>query len=500
MYQTDFESIFKFTPAMDFLVISSLKHLLTNFRFADLLDILVVTIFIYSLLSWLRQRASRSVVIGLGSVVLLYATARIFNMYMTSQVFQAGLTAALVALVIIFQDDIRMAFEKLVSIGTFRSKHQLLASNKTVDWLVEAACNMARDRIGALIVLKGREVLDRHLNGGISVNGRISVPLLYSIFHPETPSHDGAVIVEGDRIDKFAVRLPLSHNLTAVGEVGTRHTAALGLAERSDVLVVVVSEERGVVSVAEEGKLEQVTRENLRTRLNEFYRRIFPPPSEISRLSWISRNAGIKCVSLISALILWSLFAYRVETINRTFTLPIEYRNVPSNWVIDNPQPSEVRVSLYGAERSFNFDHSSLVISLDLGKLKEGTQVIPITERNLSIPAGLTISNISPRDFSFRAYQMTTVEVPVHIKTKGKLPKNLLLSDLKATPASVRITIPKARKSSIIEVTTEPLDLESLTQNSVVRLGIQPPASAQLADENQRYVRVSVTLEPKQKK
>ena len=94
-------------------MIISFKQIAANFRFADLLDILVVSVFLYFIFSWLRRKASRSIVLGIGSVLSLYVTARMMNMYMTSQVFQAGLTAALVALVIIFQEDIRMAMESL---------------------------------------------------------------------------------------------------------------------------------------------------------------------------------------------------------------------------------------------------------------------------------------------------------------------------------------------------------------------------------------------------
>ncbi len=131
--------------------------------------------------------------------------------------FKAGLTAALVALVLIFQEDLRMAIEQISSWSIYNSKHSLVASTKTIDSLVESVANLARDRIGALIVIKGRDSLDRHLSGGISLNGRLSMPLLYSIFHPSTPSHDGAVIVEADRIEHLVYVWPLSHNSAEVG-------------------------------------------------------------------------------------------------------------------------------------------------------------------------------------------------------------------------------------------------------------------------------------------
>ena len=473
------------------------RQVAENFRFADLLDISVVSIFLYFILSWLRRRASRSVVVAIGSVVLLYASARMFNMYLTSQVFQAGLTAAIVALVIIFQDDIRTAIERLSVLGTFRSRHLLLASNNTVDALVETVSNLARDKIGALIVIKGREALDRHLSGGISLNGRISNPLLYSIFHPETPSHDGAVIIEGDRIDKFGVRLPLSHNLIEVGDSGTRHTAALGLAERSDALIVVVSEERGTIKIAEKGHFTLVSRDKLRIHLDNYYNHIFPPPAKSTRISFFTRNAGVKIVSFAVAITLWLLFAFRIETVNRTITLPVEYRNVPANWVIENPHPAEIKVSLSGLERAFNFDHSILVASIDMGKPREGLQSIPITEKDLNTPSGVTINEIIPDKFTFRAIQTEQADLPVKIRTRGRLSRNLEISEMKPAPSLIHLTIPHSRKDLIKEVPTEIVDLSQIQESTVLRLRVNPPEGTQLVDENQLWVKVPVTIAKK---
>lgn len=478
-------------------MIISLKQIAANFRLADLLDILVVTIFLYFILSWLRRRASRSVVIGIGSVVFLYITARMLNMYMTSHVFQAGLTAALVALVIIFQEDIRMAMEQLATLGNFQSKHQLVASNRTVDALVDAVCKLANDSIGALIVLKGKESLDRHLTGGISLNGRISVPLLYSIFHPETPNHDGAVVIEGDRIEKFGVRLPLTHNLAETGNTGTRHSAAVGLAERSDALVLVVSEERGTKSVVENGHLETVSQEMLRNRLNDFYYRLFPPPKQISRLSWITKNYGLKIVSTVCAIILWSLVAYRVDTVNRTYTIPVEYRNVPKGLVLEDPEPQDVKVTLSGPERSFVFDNSILVASLDLGNIRIGNQSIPITEKDINTPKGLSVNSVSPKEFSFRATKTELVNVPVKVKTRGKLSKSLQLDEIKTTPGTVQLLIPQTKKGTFTEVPTEVLDLDQITQSTILRLRVIPPYGMLPPDESQSVVKVTVNVSQK---
>lgn len=467
---------------------------MANFRLADVIDISIVSVFLYFVFMWLRRKASRSLVVGVIAVVTLYALARILNMYMTSQVFQAGLTAALVGIVIIFQDDIRMAVERMAYVGSFYSKHRLVASNQTVECLVDALCNLARDRIGALVAIKGRESIDRHLSGGISVNGRISVPLLYSIFHPNTPSHDGAVIIEGERIEKFAVRLPLSHNISEVGERGTRHTAALGLAERSDALVIVVSEERGIVSIAQDGRLIKVDRETLRSRIDNYYLAIFPSPSEQAKVSRLTQNAGIKAIALVSSIVLWLTFAYKVDIVSRTFTIPVEYRNAPVDWVIEDPKPTEIRVSISGPERSFDFDMQSLVASFDVSHLKEGFQTLSITKANFNTPSGLEINQISSKSFTFNASKIEEIDLPVRVRTTGKLPKDLRLTDTKFQPQIIRVQIPGDKKSSIAEVVTEPIDLEKVLESETVKARLILPYGMKLIDASQEIVKVTLSI------
>jgi len=416
---------------------------------------------------------------------------------MTSQVFQAGLTAALVGVIIIFQDDIRMAIERLSTVGSYKSNRNLVASSKTVDCIVDSLCNLARDRIGALVAIKGRESIDRHLSGGISVNGRISVPLLYSIFHPETPSHDGAVIIEGERIDKFAVRLPLSHNITAVGDCGTRHTAALGLAERSDALVIVVSEERGTVSIAQDGRLEKVDRESLRCHIDTFYKTLFPPQTEQARLSRLTQHAGFKVLSLVTAIVLWFTFVYRVDMISRTFTIPLELRNAPSDWVIEDSRPTEIRVSLNGPERSFYFKKEDLVASFDVSHLTEGMQSLSITNANISTPQGLTVNQISPKFFTFRASRVQEIELPVRVRTTGKPSHDFYVADTKFQPQVIRIKIHSDYKNAYTELNTAPIVLDTIHDNETVKARILLPRGVTLLNPDQEFIKVTFSLSKK---
>lgn len=477
-----------------------LSSFFSNIRPGDCLDITVVSVFTYYLIIWLLRRRSRSLILGSAILLLLYGLARHTHMYVTLFIFQAGLTAALVTLVIVFQDDIRAAIERVISWKSYRTKYELVASNQTTDILVETLANLAGDKIGALVVIKGRQVLDRHLSGGISLNGRLSLPLLYSIFHPKTPSHDGAVIVEGDRIEKFAVRLPLSHNLREIGDAGTRHTAGLGMSEHSDALVIIVSEERGTISVAENGRMELVDRERLRSRIQTFYERVFPSAVIKKQHSWLTHNAILKVSSVLFAVILWSVFAYRTEIVNRNFTVPVEYRNVPSDWIIEAPNPAAVQVSLSGMERAFNFNAGRLAVSLNLSTPRENYQILPVTINDVNVPSGLKVNQILPHAVALNAYKVEMLSVPIKVVTKGRLPQGLTIASLQARPDSVKLLVRKVKAPTVSEIFTEPIVLDKVTETAAFKLKLLIPNEIRLVDETQNIVRVTVTVEPRKNK
>ena len=375
-----------------------------NFRIADAIDIVVIATLLYSALVWFRQTASRSILVGVSVLAAVYFLARVLDMYLTSLVFHTAFAVLLVMMVVVFQEEIRRAFERVASLGTLRQRRLAFAFANEVDVLVEAAFALAARRSGALIVLQGREPLGRHLNGGIELSGCISKPLLYSIFDPGSAGHDGAVIVERDRIAQFAAHLPISKNQKEIRGHGTRHSAALGLSECSDAIVIVVSEERGAVSVAERGKLKEMqTAADLGDRIERFIEDRFPPKTEAAWKQLTSHHAPLKLLALLLAAIAWFLFAFNVEKMQISYVVPIEYRNIPENAHIDEWAPAEALVTLSGSEREFRlFDRRLLRISVDLSDARNGTERIPITESNVTRPPNINVDRIKPNEIRVR--------------------------------------------------------------------------------------------------
>jgi uncharacterized protein (TIGR00159 family) len=385
-------------------LLAKFQELMANVRLADALDILIIAIILYAILIWFKHRASRAIVVVLSAIITLYILARLLNMYMTSMLFHVGIAAILVMLILIFQVDIRRTFERVAASPLWGRHTKRAPHSGVVDKLVEAANRLSEKRIGALIVLPGRESMERHIRGGLPVNADLSQQLLQSIFNPASPGHDGAVIVDDGHIVTLGVHLPLSANLRQVSGRGTRHAAALGLSELCDALLLVVSEEQGTISIAQQGKLFLMeTPAELKTTLERFYHTIAPQPIRGRTRSWLRANTGLKASALVLSCLLWMLFAYRVETVYRTVEIPIEYRNLPQNLTLREPLPTTAKVTLSGPERNFSFNQEQLKISVDMATLDAGQRSITITNKQLTVPQGLDVTHIEPAVIQFSA-------------------------------------------------------------------------------------------------
>lgn len=372
-----------------------------NFRLVDAVDIMVIALLLYAGLVWFKQTASHGVVIGAALVTALYFLALTFDMYLTSLVFHAAFAVLLIVLVVLFQEEIRRVFERVAGWGTLRElRPKTAVLNSEIDTLVETAFMLASQKTGAIIVLCGREPLSRHINGGIELSGKISKPILNSIFDASSAGHDGAVIIHRDRIEKFSVHLPISKNHKEIGSRGTRHSAALGLSECSDALTIVVSEERGTVSIAQLAKLTVLSSAaDLKHAIEHFIEDRFPQKLETTWKRFILHDIRWKLLALILSITAWFVLAYDVEKIQTSVVVPIEYRNLPDHAKLDESTPAEALVTLSGSERAFRlFDRRVLKISLDISKHATANGSIPIRAGDVRVPPNLNVVRIQPSE------------------------------------------------------------------------------------------------------
>ncbi|MBQ9550702.1 MAG: diadenylate cyclase CdaA [Lachnospiraceae bacterium] len=229
----------------------------------DFIEIIIITFLIYELMVWIKNTKAWSLLRGIVIIAVFIILAYIFQMNTIIWIVRNALNVAIMALVVIFQPELRKALDILgrkniltnfVSINLSSGVDERF-SDKTVSEIIKACYEMGRARTGALIVIEQHDSLEEYERTGIELDSLLSSQLLINIFEHNTPLHDGAVIVRGNRVTSATCYLPLSDNMELSKELGTRHRAGVGISEATDSLTVIVSEESGRVSVAYEGML-----------------------------------------------------------------------------------------------------------------------------------------------------------------------------------------------------------------------------------------------------
>src|SRR5215467_5992300 len=257
-----------------------------SFRLRDAVDILVVAVVLYRVFVMFKETRAVQMLIGLAGLMVASFAARRFELYGTSWLLENFWSFWVLALIVLFQPELRRALAQLGQSQLFQGV-RLVAREKQshlLDDVVKAADALAAKRIGALLVLERRMGLRNYADFGVPLDAVVSADLLVSIFLPYSPLHDGAVFLRGDRIVAAGCFLPLSRNTQLGREMGTRHRAALGLSEETDAVVLAVSEETGRISLAVGGHMETLLdRDSLRRRLGDLFSRDEAP---VERLHW----------------------------------------------------------------------------------------------------------------------------------------------------------------------------------------------------------------------
>lgn len=232
-----------------------------TFSLVDLIEILIISFLFYHVLNWIQSTRAWNLFKGIMVILIFVLLAALFQMSTILWIAENTLSVGLIAIVIIFQPELRKALENLGGknilggLFEFNKAEKEKFSNHTIDELVKAVYAMGKVKTGALIVIEDEIVLDEYIRTGIDVDAILSSQLLINIFEKNTPLHDGAIIVRGDRVVSATCYLPLSDSLRLSKELGTRHRAAVGISEASDSLTIIVSEETGRVSVAYRGEI-----------------------------------------------------------------------------------------------------------------------------------------------------------------------------------------------------------------------------------------------------
>lgn len=231
---------------------------ISNVRIFDIIDILIIALIIYKAIEFLRETRAGQLVKGIIFLLALYAFASVFNLAVLSWLLSAVFGSAIVAVVIIFQPELRRMLERVgqARISGFQSgKDKVDFLTASIEKICSCAIQLQKTKTGALIVFERATQLGDIVNSGTIIDAEVSESLIGNIFYPKSPLHDGAMIIRDGRIYAASCILPLTQSTAFSSQLGTRHRAAIGMTENSDAIVLVVSEETGIISIAFNGQI-----------------------------------------------------------------------------------------------------------------------------------------------------------------------------------------------------------------------------------------------------
>lgn len=255
--------------------LNELKIAFLTLKITDVIDILVMTFLIYKVIMLVKETRAAQLLKGLFIILIFSRISIALNLYTVNWLISNIFTAGLVLIIVVFQPELRRAFEKLgrsnrwfIPFGKIKPQQ----FDKKTDEIVNAVASLSRQKIGALIVIENKVGLADIVETGTILGAEISSELLINIFFPNSPLHDGALIIKEEKISAAGCFLPLSSNNTISKELGTRHRAALGMSEKSDAFIIVVSEETGVITTVYNSELSRhIDSETLRNTLKKLF-------------------------------------------------------------------------------------------------------------------------------------------------------------------------------------------------------------------------------------
>ena len=367
------------------------------FHWQSAIDFGALAVALYLLLRWSREARALRLAVAIVALRVGALLAGQFDLPITSWLLDFATVVVLLALVLIFQPELRRALMRLDIAGRTRPG----AARPTVAAVGAAAWALARVRCGALIVIERRDAVSELVTPGVPLNGLVSAELLAAVFQKGSPLHDGAAVIDGDLVRQAGAILPLTQRATVPAEYGTRHRAAMGLTDRSDAVVVVVSEERGAITIMSEGHIRVVESEQ---ELVGALTVAGKGDRTAGRLRTIrAANLRLAAAALALAVLVWSLTFLFLGRSIRQQTIPLEFTNVPSGLTVAEESADTVQVWLRGSDFVFKTaDLQELVVACDLASAHEGSNAIPFTAAMLDVPFGLRVEGFTPHQVRVR--------------------------------------------------------------------------------------------------
>lgn len=451
-------------------MISFFQEILASMRWQDAVDILLISFILYRIYVWLQGTRALRILIALAAIGLLYLLARWSGLFITTWTLQYLWAVILILLVVVFQSEIRQVLERISPLSFFLGRPEVL-DKLVLDDVVRLAFALASKRTGALLVFQRRDILADYLQGGIPLDGRLSYEVLMSIFLPNSPTHDGAVVINGGRIVSVGCYLPLSGNPALPRIFGSRHRAGIGITERSDALALIASEERGEISLAVEGKINSVpSPEELKKRLTML---LFK--AEGDKGHWpaiLTSNLLPKALSLFLVFVLWGFITGQQRT-EIWLTVPLEFRNRPPQMEISGEPVNKVEVGIRGPRGVISgITQDQVRAHVDLSQYQRGLNYVRLSTDNFTVPLGTEVTKINPSSLRLRLEDVKSRPIQVKAQLIGKLGDAWRLKTVWIEPPFITLQGPESLLKKVREVPTEPIDLAGIKGNVKIAVGI----------------------------
>jgi len=475
-----------------------LEKLLAVIRWQDVLDILLNSYILFRLYIILRGTRLFLVVVFIFVLLILQQIVAISSMILTHTVLQGIAALTAIGVLIVFRYEIRSLFQAkgIKDILWHVSTKPIVTP---VEIIAGSVYQLARKRIGALIVLPGRQPVDAAIQNSVSWNGEVSREMIESIFWPDNPVHDGAAVIQGNQINRVAAILPLTERSDLPMRFGTRHRAAIGLTERSDALVLVVSEERGEVSLAHMGQVETIKDA---AQLEKRLRQHTGMASDSARRAVNDRRSAAIAfgLSLLVVSSVWYSYSLGFVRSLTTVEVPIEFVKRDARLEIIESSSTSVRIQLSGSLQLINrLDPSQIKVRFDLSKAVAGRNSLTITEDDIILPPGASLKKVEPSSIDIMVDVIAQKRLPVQVDWTGTLPPGILVQAVRLDPETVEVTGGQLLLNEMDTIYTAKVPVDGLQAPGELRTALAlVPASLRLAPGQENSILVTYTVRPRQ--
>ncbi|MDH3721463.1 MAG: diadenylate cyclase [Desulfobacteraceae bacterium] len=465
------------------------------FSWRAILDIFLIAAGVFFLYRTLLRLGTWKIVAGILVAMAIFLVANFMDLKGIGWIFSNISQVAVIALIVLFQPELRKILEQTASVK--RSEPRDL-DEKLSHLVVDALVKLAQQRRGAIVVFPGKEPIQEWLSGGFVLDAKPSLPLIMSIFDPNSPGHDGALVITNGEFSRFGVRLPVSQSSRLPEEYGTRHHAAMGLVEKSDALAIVVSEERGNLSIFRKGRMRQVSNgeEMVKTIISHWKDMAsFPVVFPKGKARWPVFLQIF--ASLVLAAIFWSTLAVsQGEILEKVITVPVEYTASSPNLTLVGNKAEEVRLHLSGPKSALDtVNPSHTIVKIDLSKALPGKQSFFITRENIQLPKDIHLLDVIPPSFELTLAEIVEKELIIKPQLVGKLPGGLKIRSLEVKPGKVKVFSPTSDEmDKLISLTTTPIYLNNIYENTTIYCKIVALPAVQPKEKRWPDVVVVITL------